>query len=104
MKRPLGLQLPSVTPSMPRCVRVVIIFISVREGLNDLYPELPFGFNLSISQIQNDFNITTNGSTVAGLATVSYSFCLDSHYFHWSHFTRRAAHWSLSVGYSNSQC
>ncbi|KAF7983257.1 hypothetical protein HWV62_22882 [Athelia sp. TMB] len=30
---------------------------------------LPFGFNLAIEQIQNDFNITTNGSAVAGLAT-----------------------------------
>lgn len=32
---------------------------------------LPFGFGLSISDIQNDFNITANGSVVAGLSTVS---------------------------------
>ncbi|TFK54041.1 hypothetical protein OE88DRAFT_1732763 [Heliocybe sulcata] len=31
--------------------------------------ELPFGFGLSIGEIQNTFNITKNGSVVAGLAT-----------------------------------
>ncbi|EGO25193.1 hypothetical protein SERLADRAFT_448192 [Serpula lacrymans var. lacrymans S7.9] len=31
--------------------------------------KLPFGFGLSIAQIQNEFNIMSNGSTVAGLAT-----------------------------------
>lgn len=32
---------------------------------------LPFGFGLSISEIQNDFNITANNSVVAGLSTVT---------------------------------
>lgn len=32
--------------------------------------ELPFGFNLSIGEIQNDFMITKNGNPVAGLSTV----------------------------------
>ncbi|KAL0956087.1 hypothetical protein HGRIS_002255 [Hohenbuehelia grisea] len=31
--------------------------------------QLPFGFNVAIGEIQNDFNITSNGSTVAGLST-----------------------------------
>ncbi|KIJ67573.1 hypothetical protein HYDPIDRAFT_180379 [Hydnomerulius pinastri MD-312] len=31
--------------------------------------ELPFGFGVSISEIQNQFNIVKNGSNVAGLAT-----------------------------------
>ncbi|KAI0268735.1 hypothetical protein BC834DRAFT_651204 [Gloeopeniophorella convolvens] len=30
---------------------------------------LPFGFNIEVGQIENAFNITTNGSVVAGLAT-----------------------------------
>jgi hypothetical protein len=39
--------------------------------------ELPFGFGISISEIQNDFNITKNGSTVVGLSTVSFTMlCL----------------------------
>lgn len=33
--------------------------------------ELPFGFNLAIGQIQNEFNITKDNAPVAGLATVS---------------------------------
>jgi hypothetical protein len=35
--------------------------------------ELPFGFNVSIGNIRNDFNITQNGATVAGLSTVCSS-------------------------------
>ncbi|KAI0063538.1 hypothetical protein BV25DRAFT_1915044 [Artomyces pyxidatus] len=31
--------------------------------------QLPFGFNVAISQIQNAFNITKNGTLIAGLAT-----------------------------------
>ncbi|KAF4598358.1 hypothetical protein EYR38_006760 [Pleurotus pulmonarius] len=31
--------------------------------------QLPFGFGLSIGEIQNDFNITKNGAAVAGLST-----------------------------------
>ncbi|TFK44582.1 hypothetical protein BDQ12DRAFT_661303 [Crucibulum laeve] len=31
--------------------------------------QLPFGFNLDIGEIQNDFNITKNGAPVAGLST-----------------------------------
>ncbi|KDQ57731.1 hypothetical protein JAAARDRAFT_69819 [Jaapia argillacea MUCL 33604] len=31
--------------------------------------ELPFGFGVSIGEIQNSFNISKNGSTVAGLST-----------------------------------
>ncbi|TFY75371.1 hypothetical protein EWM64_g8642 [Hericium alpestre] len=31
--------------------------------------QLPFGFNLEIGEIQNTFNITTNGSVAAGLST-----------------------------------
>ena len=39
--------------------------------------ELPFGFSLSISEIQNDFNISANNSVVAGLSTVGdTSTCL----------------------------
>jgi len=42
---------------------------------------LPFGFSLSVDQIQNDFNIVRNGLPVAGLSTVSdpifsYKACL----------------------------
>ena len=33
--------------------------------------ELPFGFSLSISEIENDFNISANNSVIAGLSTVS---------------------------------
>ncbi|KAI0710861.1 hypothetical protein C8Q76DRAFT_623714 [Earliella scabrosa] len=33
--------------------------------------ELPFGFNLAIGEIQNEFNITTREGVVAGLATPS---------------------------------
>ena len=41
--------------------------------------ELPFGFSLSISEIQNDFSISANNSVVAGLSTVSdASTCLKS--------------------------
>lgn len=32
--------------------------------------ELPFGFNLAIGEIQNEFNIVKDGNTVAGLSTV----------------------------------
>lgn len=32
--------------------------------------QLPFGFSLSIGEIMNDFNISQNASTVAGLSTV----------------------------------
>lgn len=35
--------------------------------------ELPFGFSLSIGEIQNAFNITSAGAVVAGLSTVSIS-------------------------------
>ena len=34
---------------------------------------LPFGFNLSVDQIQNDFEIVKNGLSVAGLSTASCS-------------------------------
>lgn len=37
---------------------------------------LPFGFNVSISAIQNQFNIMKNGSNVAGLSTVHRIICL----------------------------
>ena len=45
---------------------------------------LPFGFNLSVDQIQNDFEIVKNGLSVASLSTVSYSIfdhkaCLTYH-------------------------
>lgn len=33
--------------------------------------ELPFGFNLAIADIQNDFNLTQGGRVLAGLKTVS---------------------------------
>jgi hypothetical protein len=33
--------------------------------------ELPFGFGISIGQIQNTFNLTSNGQYIAGLSTVS---------------------------------
>ncbi len=36
--------------------------------------QLPFGFSVSIGEIMNDFNISQNGSTVAGLSTVSLYF------------------------------
>lgn len=37
--------------------------------------ELPFGFKVSIDQIQNDFNlVATNGQPVAGLSTVRALF------------------------------
>jgi hypothetical protein len=32
--------------------------------------ELPFGFDLSIDEIQNDFNIVKDGNPIAGLSTV----------------------------------
>lgn len=34
--------------------------------------ELPFGFNLSINEIQNDFSIVEDGNPVAGLSTVRF--------------------------------
>lgn len=33
--------------------------------------ELPFGFGISIGEIMNSFNISDNGTAVAGLSTVS---------------------------------
>lgn len=33
---------------------------------------LPFGFGLDIGEIQNAFNITSNGNVVAGLSTVCW--------------------------------
>lgn len=36
--------------------------------------ELPFGFGMSISEIQNEFTIVKNGSNVAGLNTVKFLF------------------------------
>jgi len=32
--------------------------------------DLPFGFNVEIGEIRNNFNISRNGSTVGGLNTV----------------------------------
>ena len=34
--------------------------------------ELPFGFSVEIGQIENEFNISSAGRTVAGLSTVSH--------------------------------
>ncbi len=34
--------------------------------------ELPFGFSVDIGEIQNNFNISQRGETVAGLSTVSH--------------------------------
>ena len=40
--------------------------------------QLPFGFGLSINQIMNGFNITQNGTVIAGLQTVRTRFFLSS--------------------------
>jgi hypothetical protein len=38
---------------------------------------LPFGFNISIGEIQNQFNIMRDGAPVAGLSTVGASISLQ---------------------------
>jgi hypothetical protein len=76
-RRMHGHQLPSVTRFTPHYVCLVNIYSVVRWGPNDWNLELPFGFGLSISEIQNDFNISSNSSTAARLSTVSDFFHLD---------------------------
>lgn len=65
--------------------------------LKELYLELPFGFGISISEIQNDFNITQNGSTVAGLSTVGLFFLLITRF--WPYHCISSAFGSLDLKY-----
>ena len=67
MQKSRGPQLQKVIPS--RHPSVTLFSRLLPAPVNDSL-ELPFGFNLSIGKIQNDFMITKNGNPVAGLSTV----------------------------------
>lgn len=41
----------------------------LRRELRICQTELPFGFSVSIGEIENSFNISQNGSSIAGLTT-----------------------------------
>jgi len=57
----------TVQASLRMCIHLYCwLLISASSSV-----ELPFGFNLSIGEIQNDFSIVKDGNPVAGLSTVS---------------------------------